>query len=853
MTTTAISPADLGLPTKFQTWRPGQWSSIETGLETDKRFIGLASPTGCHHPEQEVMLHNGIVKQAQHIKRGDTLMGLDSTPRGVHTLYNGEDQLWTVTPVKGDPFIINSCHVLTLVNTESDLLVDLTVREYLSKSKWFKHCHKLFRSGTRYQHQKKPTLDPYFLGLLLGDGSFRANPLITTADHEIVDYCSMMAEYFGLKLVHGDRFAYRFSGPNGNKDENTLGATLKELGMYGVRCENKFIPGEYFTATRKVRLKLLAGLLDTDGSLGHGYDFISKSKALSAGVVRLCRSLGLAAYLSECQKSCQTGAVGTYWRVSVSGEIGEIPCRIPRKKAVPRTQIKDALRTGFTIQPLSVGEYYGFGVDGDRRYLLGDFTVTHNSGKSVTCVSSAILEAKRAIYLTSSKGLQTQLHDDFSECGMIDMRGRQNYQCIKGNISCSEGRILECRDAGCPYNASRNEFIDANLASTNYAYYLSSVIHSEGVGDCGMLILDEAHAAVQELCNAIEIRLDHNRSNYIYNQLSSRPPHGGKISEWRTWAKFLLPKAQRFLKDLKQGGPNKQLSQVDQFVLTISRIASVSEDWILDESNEVETLISPLWPTAYASTYLFRDIPRIILASATLVPKTLSLLGIEEKDSVFLSQDHTFSPDRCPLYLFGACRVDYKMSPGQWQETMARIDNMIIGRRLDRKGIIHTTSYDYQSRILRDSEHSGIMIAPKSARETQAAIEEFRDSPSPRILVSPSITTGYDFPYDQCEYQILLKIPFIDSRSPVMKARSEADKEYLPYLVAQTLVQTCGRPMRAPDDRCENFLMDQHADWFLSKNPKKGYRHLVPSWFVRQIRYCDGPPQPPPPLSTGRS
>jgi len=490
------------------------------------------------------------------------------------------------------------------------------------------------------------------------------------------------------------------------------------------------------------------------------------------------------------------------------------------------------------------------GLETDKRFIA--LSTPTGGGKSVTCVSSAILEGKRAIYLTSSKGLQTQLSNDFRECGLIDMRGRQNYQCIKGGISCAEGRILECRDAGCPYNASRNEFINSDLASTNYAYYLSSVIHSEGVGDCGMLILDEAHAAVQELCNAIEIRLDHNKSNYVYNQLDSRPPHGEKISAWRTWAKFLLPKAQKYLKDMKQSGPNKQLSQVDQFVLTVSRISNVSEDWILDESNDHETLISPLWPTAYASTYLFRDIPRIILASATLVPKTLSLLGIEEKDSVFLSQDHTFSPDRCPLYLFGACRVDYKMSSGQWQETVGRIDT-IIGKRLDRKGIIHTTSYAYQDRIMKDSEHSDIMICPKSAREIQAAIEEFRDSPAPRILVSPSITTGYDFAYSECEYQILLKVPFIDSRSPVMKARSEADKEYLPYLVAQTLVQTCGRPMRAPDDRCENFLMDQHANWFLNKPEKGGYRHLVPGWFTRQIHWNPpGQPQPPPPLSAGR-
>ncbi len=483
----------------------------------------------------------------------------------------------------------------------------------------------------------------------------------------------------------------------------------------------------------------------------------------------------------------------------------------------------------------------------DKRFIA--LSTPTGGGKSLTCISAAVLEGKRAVYLTSSKGLQSQLHSDFAECGMVDMRGRQNYQCVKANISCAEGRILECRDAGCPYNASRSQFMDADLGSTNYAYYFSSIQHSEGVGDCGMLIMDEAHAAVQELCNAIEIRLDHNKANHLYNQLGSRPPYGEKIAQWRTWAKFLLPKAQKYLKDLKQGGPNKGLAHADQFALTISRIASVSEDWILDESNDVETLISPLWPTAYAQSILFRDIPRIILASATLVPKTLSLLGIEEKDSVFLSQDHTFSPDRCPLYLFAACRVDYKMSHGQWQETVGRMDNL-ISKRLDRKGIIHTTSYDYQSKILRDSEHSGLMIAPRNAREIQAAIEEFRNADAPCILISPSITTGYDFPYSECEYQILLKVPFIDSRSPVMKARSEADKEYLPYLVAQTLVQTCGRPMRAPDDRCENFLMDAHANWFLNKPEKGGYRHLVPGWFSNQIKWNPpGPPPPPPPLS----
>lgn len=485
----------------------------------------------------------------------------------------------------------------------------------------------------------------------------------------------------------------------------------------------------------------------------------------------------------------------------------------------------------------------------DKRFIA--MSTPTGGGKSVACVASAILEASRAIYLTSTKGLQTQLKDDFSSCGMFDMRGRQNYHCVKGSISCAEGRILECRDSSCPYQGDRSEFLTSKLTSTNYAYYLSSVIHSEGVGDAGILIMDEAHNAIQELCNAIEIRLEHNRANHIYQNLDSFPPFGKGMAEWRTWAAWLLPKAQRMLKDTKASGQYKWLSVLDNFVLIISRISAVSDEWILDESNSSETLISPLWPTEYADRYLFQSTPRVILASATLVPKTLSLLGIKQENSIFLSQDHTFDPNRCPFYLMGPCRVDSKMTPSCWAQVMGVMDT-IIGRRQDRKGIIHTTSYANQEKVLRDSDYRDIMIAPRKASEFQAAVEEFRAADSPRILISPAATTGYDFPGSQCEYQILLKVPFLDTRSPVMKARQEADKEYTPYLTAQTLVQTCGRAMRGPMDRVENFCLDQHANWFLNKPEKGGYRHLVPQWFLRQVRWPDGQPQPPPPLSETR-
>ena len=177
----------------------------------------------------------------------------------------------------------------------------------------------------------------------------------------------------------------------------------------------------------------------------------------------------------------------------------------------------------------------------------------------------------------------------------------------------------------------------------------------------------------------------------------------------------------------------------------------------------------------------------------------------------------------------------------------------LISRRMDRKGVIHPVSYDRGAYILQNSRHQGLMIAPKG-KMLDDSLKLFRESPPPRILISPAITTGYDFPGRDCEYQIIVKIPFIDARSPIMRARSAADPEYLPYLTAQILTQTCGRGMRSPEDHCENIVLDQHANWFLKPKSsgvtkkRGGFRHLFPGWFLNQVQYPNSPPIPPPAL-----
>ena len=124
-------------------------------------------------------------------------------------------------------------------------------------------------------------------------------------------------------------------------------------------------------------MKLLAGLLDTDGFYDQKkkyYEIIQKSKRLAEQIVFLARSLGFAAYINKKVATIKDiDFEGDYWRVTISGDLLKIPCLVERKKPKERLCEKDVSVVGISVEKAGYGEYYGFEVDGDGRFLLGRF------------------------------------------------------------------------------------------------------------------------------------------------------------------------------------------------------------------------------------------------------------------------------------------------------------------------------------------------------------------------------------------------------------------------------------------------------------------------------------------------
>jgi Rad3-related DNA helicase len=120
-------------------------------------------------------------------------------------------------------------------------------------------------------------------------------------------------------------------------------------------------------------------------------------------------------------------------------------------------------------------------------------------------------------------------------------------------------------------------------------------------------------------------------------------------------------------------------------------------------------------------------------------------------------------------------------------------------------------------------------------------VERFRKSAAPSILVSPSLEEGWDFVGDQARYQILVKVPFMDISTAIIKARHRSDKTYINYLVAQSLIQTVGRGMRSERDWCENFILDDHFNWMWAVFKQQ---NLIPDWFKAAFHYAQTVPSP---------
>lgn len=422
-------------PLVLRDYQIGAMEGARANIRAGKRRQIICAPTGagkCLGRGTPVLMADGTIKPVEDVRVGDRLASPTGGYRTVLSLGRGRERMFRVVPTKGDPYIVNASHILSLRKTPSDgvLLADgshiaadadivnVPAAVLYASNRTARHVLKGWRAGIEKFEKGAEVNDlpipPYVLGIWLGDG-LAAGAALSKPYGAIVERWLKYGEAIGL----GTRFCTPENLTtyltNGRGQKNALVDKLRALGV----LNNKHVPSVYKTAARQARLELVAGMIDTDGHLTNGcYDWISCSEQMAHDFAFLCRSLGLACYIAPCTKGIvSTGFSGNYWRCSVSGDINELPLE-QKRHWKRRLQKKRHLVHGITLEPLPEDDYFGFEIDGDRLFMLGDFTVTHNTVIALGFMQAATEAGSKSAFLTDRTALIDQTSQAMDKYGI---------------------------------------------------------------------------------------------------------------------------------------------------------------------------------------------------------------------------------------------------------------------------------------------------------------------------------------------------------------------------------------------------------------------------------------------------
>lgn len=277
---------------------PKHKAFFDAGAIYPEREFLAGNRCGKAQPNSEpVLTPTGWVPMGN-LEVGNYVIGSDGLPTEVVAVHpQGVRPIYKVTTTDGSSTLCDEEHLWQVRRIDKGASSTFVVMDTKS----------IQESSSRWALPQRPLvetpeldlpIDPYLLGLIIGDGgTSQSTVMYTTEDQQLVDYCTDIAPNYGCVFTKRGNLTYQFVSKKNNfkgKNYNMLKDLLDGLGL---RCTShtKRLPEEYLWGSAAQRIALLQGLMDTDGTCGKNGQatFYSVSKGLCEDVAHLVRSLGV--------------------------------------------------------------------------------------------------------------------------------------------------------------------------------------------------------------------------------------------------------------------------------------------------------------------------------------------------------------------------------------------------------------------------------------------------------------------------------------------------------------------------------------------------------------------------------
>lgn len=395
------------------------FQAIEIAQDQGKHLcVAKARRKGYEQPYSEpVLTPTGYVPMGS-LKVGDLVMNPNGSPVRIGDIVEqGTTEIYEVEFQDGRKVRCGANHLWATCRNGKKFYIMRTVdymkRKLKQGSPGKEHYpYKIPELNPLNFDERSVTVDPYVLGVLLGDGYICGDQVrFSTADEFIVEELQRrLPDYI---IEHKEQYNYVIKSKV--QGINELNRQLKDLKVK-VKSYNKFIPENYKFTSIENRFELIRGLMDTDGSVTNGAcSFVSTSEQLIDDIVFVLRSLGI-----RCKKSKEIPGRnnvdfnnGNYsdtrphWELTITTE--EDIFKLPRKLENIRKN-RTYNYKGIGIKAIrKTGEFEKqrcLCIDNENHlYITKDFIPTHNSykGGSMLCRNFFLIPGSKSYVYASNK------------------------------------------------------------------------------------------------------------------------------------------------------------------------------------------------------------------------------------------------------------------------------------------------------------------------------------------------------------------------------------------------------------------------------------------------------------------